>query len=276
MSYSFEPNLMYRMPTHFGPSTGPRRGPNGETFDGVDDRKSIEVSVSFRTNPEQLAAMLPPRFELGDEPIATVFATYMTEIAWLAGRGYAVLGMNFPVIYRGEQETVRGPLLTVLWENLTDPIITGREELGFSKIYCKLPNPRITSDSVACSASWLDSQIMDLRIENLEKAEKSGSDVPAAKVDGLLHYKYMPRTGEWGTADSQYAVISPADGPTGQIIEQFTGDGFVEWKRSTWKDLPTQYMIVNSLADLEIREYTAASLTRSIGAGSLSNQRIVR
>jgi hypothetical protein len=36
MPYTFQPDKMYRMPTHFGPRTGPRQGPDGSTFANVD------------------------------------------------------------------------------------------------------------------------------------------------------------------------------------------------------------------------------------------------
>ena len=47
----------------------------------------------------------------------------------------------------------------VLWENLTDPIITGREELGYPKIYGELPEPRHLNDTISCSASWLGTRV---------------------------------------------------------------------------------------------------------------------
>ena len=47
MSYTFKPDQMYRMPTHFGPSTGPRRGPEGRTFLCKDNPKSTAIQVSF-------------------------------------------------------------------------------------------------------------------------------------------------------------------------------------------------------------------------------------
>ncbi|MCX6045700.1 MAG: acetoacetate decarboxylase family protein, partial [Chloroflexi bacterium] len=137
MPYQFQPGSMYRMPTHFGPTMGPRQGPDGRKFACKDNPKVTTLAVSFLTNQAQLAALLPDRFELAGEPVVTVYASYMTEIEWLAGRGYNVLGVAFPATFWGEQETVTGSFLTVLWENLTDPIISGREELGFSKVYCE-------------------------------------------------------------------------------------------------------------------------------------------
>jgi len=53
----------------------------------------------------------------------------VTNIEWLAGRRYNTLGVTCPVVVRGEQTNTCGAFLMVLWENLTDPIITGREEL---------------------------------------------------------------------------------------------------------------------------------------------------
>ena len=50
MPYSFQPDAMYRMPTHFGPRTGPRRGPDGRGFDCVNSPKSLSHSVSFLTH----------------------------------------------------------------------------------------------------------------------------------------------------------------------------------------------------------------------------------
>ena len=141
MGYKFDPNAMYRMPTHFGPRTGPRYGPDGRKFECKDNPKSTSVTVSFLTNSEQLEAFLPPGFSLNGEPVVSVSGGYMKEIEWLAGRGYNTLGVSFPVVFNGEVDRATGSLLTVLWENLTDPILTGREELGFSKIYCELPDP---------------------------------------------------------------------------------------------------------------------------------------
>ena len=59
MGYKFDPKAMYRMPTHFGPRTGPRYGPNGRKFECKDNPKSTSITVSFLTNSEQLEAFYP-------------------------------------------------------------------------------------------------------------------------------------------------------------------------------------------------------------------------
>ena len=80
MSYTFKPGQMYRMPTHFGPSTGPRRGPEGRTFLCKDNPKSTAIQVSFLSNGKQLEALLPPGFKLNGDPVVTVFGVYMLSL----------------------------------------------------------------------------------------------------------------------------------------------------------------------------------------------------
>ena len=240
MGYKFDPNAMYRMPTHFGPRTGPRYGPDGRKFECKDNPKSTSVTVSFLTNSEQLEAFLPPGFSLNGEPVVSVSGGYMKEIEWLAGRGYNTLGVSFPVAFNGEVDRATGSFLTVLWENLTDPILTGREELGFSKIYCELPEPLTFNGETHCTASWLGFKFMDMHVKATEQVQvqppSSPPKQPSAEqpLTGTLHYKYMPRTGEWGVADVAYAVLTPASAPNRVVKEHWRGEGTVEFHKARW------------------------------------------
>ena len=277
MAYEFQPGKMYRMPTHFGPRTGPRQGPDGRKFECIDNPRSTSLSVSFLGDGAQLETMLPPGFSLDGEPVVTVSASYMTEIEWLAGRGYNTLGLSFPARFDGEVDHVRGSFLTVLWENLTDPILTGREEIGFSKIYCELPTPTSLRGEHHVIASWLGFKFLDMHVRDLEARSQDEIDAMLAQPgnDGTLHYKYMPRTGEWGAADVCYAVLTPAATPNRKVLEWHVGAGELQFHHARWEDMPTQYNIVNAFADLEIREYRGASLMKTVGGKDLSDQRIL-
>lgn len=278
MPYHFQANSMYRMPTHFGPRTGPRQGPDGRKFDNINTPRTTRISLSFLSSPAQLQALLPPGFALDGEPVVTISASYMTEIEWLAGRGYNTLGVSFPARFQGQEDDVSGSFLTVLWENLADPIITGREELGFAKIYCELPPPTVLRGEHRLRASWLGFQFLEMRISGLR--QQSDAEIRALIQNqtggGILHYKYMPRTGEWGTADSAYATLTPAAAPNQNIQEWWLGTGEAQWQPARWEDMPTQYNIVNRLAELEMREVRGASLVRTAGGKDLSDQRILR
>ena len=188
--------------------------------------KTTAIEVSFLSKAKQLEALLPPGFSLQGAPIVTVKASYMKEIEWLAGRGYNMLGVSIPAKFNGQQDQTVGPFLLVLWENLADPIITGREELGFSKIYCELPELSVMQDSAAAQAAWLGFSFLDMQVTDLKPRSAKVADTQA---DGIMHYKYMPRTGEWGTADAEYAVLTPATGFHTTVQEDLIGDGALKW-----------------------------------------------
>jgi len=281
MSYTLNPNAMYMMPIHFGPMCGPRQGPGGKKFAfSTDKRKITNFSVSFLTNASQLQKLLPPGFELTGEPVVTIFETFMKEIDWLAGRGYNVLGVTFPVIYNGTRDRATGPFLTVLWENLTDPILTGREQLGFSKVYCDLPEPNIYGGETHCTASWMGFRFLDLKLKELKEIdpEENSPIVNEHEEDllrGTIHYKYIPKTGEWGKADAEYAVLSPDPDKPSPPERLFTAIGEVKFHKARWEDLPTQHMIINTLHELEILEYRGARMETRTGWGDHGDQRIL-
>jgi hypothetical protein len=201
----------------------------------------------------------------------------MTEIEWLAGRGYNVLGVTIPVTFTGKVDRAIGSFLTVLWENLTDPILTGREELGVAKIYCDLPEPRIYQGVTHCGASWMGFKFMDMTLSNLTPESPSPAASRAEpQEDGLLHYKYIPRTGAWGESDAEYVTLTPTSALQRIEIGAWRGQGTVQFHRATWEDLPTQYTIVNAFHQLEIKEYRGATVVQSVGAKDLSEQRILR
>ena len=204
---------MYLMPIHFGPMIGPRQGPDGCRFACIDYPKNMTYSMSFLSNAEQLEGLLPPGFSLRGEPVVSVFTTHMKEIEWLAGRGYNVLGVNFPVQYQGTKDSAAGSLLTVLWENMTDPILTGREQIGFSKIL---------ADRAGTGGPQrrdpFDRQLARLAVHGHAPHRNEGVERPATfrqrrpsrwmvTAQGTLHYKYMPRIGAWGEADVEYAGV---------------------------------------------------------------------
>lgn len=56
----------------------------------------------------------------------------------LAGHGYNVTTFNVPVTYCGTNDEIKGQYQLAIWENHADPIICGREQLGYSKIYADI------------------------------------------------------------------------------------------------------------------------------------------
>ena len=266
------------MPTHFGPAPGPRQGDGKSDLYSAERPNTTTISVTMKARATQLAELLPEGFEMETDPTITIAAGYMTDIPWLAGRGYNTLGITFPALYKGRQEKVHGDFLAVLWENMADPIITGRDELGFSKLYCELPEPVTTGDETCCTASWMGFTFMELRVKGLRSAERPFTAPPSASSSqGLLHYKYVPRTGEWGEVDAAYAALTPVSDPFRRVTEFLSADeGSVTFFKATWEELPTLHHVINALHGLELSTLVQACIVKTKGAKDLRDQRILR
>lgn len=201
----------------------------------------------------------------------------MKEIEWLAGRGYNMLGVTIPAVFQSKAGPISGSFLLVLWENLTEPIITGREELGFSKIFAELPEPVTRNDELHCVANWDGFRFIDLSVGQLQplSAAQIAGNSSAATSAGTLHYKYMPRTGAPGRADLQYAVLTPLAVPNRVVTAMSRGQGTLQFHRARWEDMPTQYMIVNTLQSLDVLEYRGATVAHTVGGKDLSDQQFL-
>ena len=85
MPSEFDRVQMYRMPTHFGASLGPRQGPDGRVYKNVDSPARLSYSVSFLTETAALSRLLPPRFELHGDPVITVTVAISPRSSGLPG-----------------------------------------------------------------------------------------------------------------------------------------------------------------------------------------------
>lgn len=283
MSYQKVKGSIYRMPTHFGPAPGPRQMPDGTPRGGNElAPHSYSTVVSFRTDPARLEALLPPRFTL-NAPVVTLASQYLKELDWLAGRGYNVVSVLVPVTFHGRVEEISANLNLVTWESLADPIITGREELGYPKIFGEIPDlewdrarRRVRTQVGWGGCKFLEYQITDLVEQPIEGV--SGERAPS------LYVKYLPKTGEWGETDVCYVTVlgvpKPGTPPAPpkqwvKVLARYTGTGSVKINDMTWEELPTMWHIVNALADLPVLEVVSASFTETLGGAGLRGMRIV-
>jgi hypothetical protein len=280
MSYEFLPGRMYRMPTHFGPAPGPQQTEDGRHW-GVDPNSMEATSawVSYRTRSEAIESLLPPHFELSGEPIVTVTASSLKNNNWLAGRGYNTLGVTLPCRFDGEVDHLSGPLLAVLWENMCDPIIIGREELGFPKVYCELPEMVFdpARGTAGGEASWCGFRFYDFEITDLveDSVEDSGFP-PADKPFCYILHKYIPRVGEWGTPDVCYATCVSVQPGFRRVLRRWTGKGKLQFHRARWEDLPTLVHIVNGLESLQVLDWVGAGVVQTVGSDDLGGTYILR
>jgi 3-hydroxybutyryl-CoA dehydrogenase len=219
------------------------------------------MNVRYLTDREQLQALLPHPFKVAEEPLVTVTYAQSRDVDWLAGRGYNLISVNAAVVFEGDQEELEGSFALVVWENLADPILSGRELTGIPKIFADIDDHTITDGEWRCGASHFGSAIVDLSIRDLTvpTAEQiAAAQAEEASKDNPMAWRYIPAVGGFGAAISEPTIY-----PSKNVItEAQIGEGRIEWHRLTWEQNPTQFHIVNKLADLPVLEYRPAIVTK--------------
>lgn len=270
---------LYMMPVHFGPHCGPRQTPTGGTYAGHAGQNQRRISVRFLTNSTFLEPMLPPGFVLWGDPVVTVEMAELRNVGWLAGRGYNTLGVAFPAQYQGKSGPVTGQFLSVLWENLTEPILTGREQLGYSKIFADISDIEENEKGLATVASWDGFEFCTINVHRGNALPSNPEkNMPPAAGEGLLHYKYVPRTGgNWDAADAAYATLSPWPLNAGVLSDTKTwvASGTVQFNEATFEQMPTQFRIVNALATLPIEQMLPGTVTQAVSNADYRNQKVL-
>ena len=257
----------FRQPRVFGPLPGPRNVP----FDkrNLPDNMMVTViSASALTDAAALEELLPPRCRLLGEPVVSVSIAYLRNIGWLAGRGYNILSLDFPIAFEGKDGTLTGKFTPVLWESMADPIMTGREELGFAKLYAQIPEPIVLANTYRGTGSWDGFRFFEIEASALIEGPLHPE---RQKLDGSFHYRFMPKVGAQGEADAEYMAFIPGAGGPGSVgvTKRLVGKGAFRFMPTRWEDMPLQYPIINALAALPLREFRGAAVSFSAASGSI-------
>ena len=259
------------MPRVFGALPGPRNVPKDKQH-LPNNQTNLVIAVTVLTDARLLAELLPPDCTIDGEPLLTVTMTVMSNIGWLAGRGYSILNVGFPIAHASRRSgTVSGNFTPVLWENHADPIMTGREELGFAKIYAEMPPPVVVGDTYTATALWQGFRFFGIEVTDLVEAP-----MQPAPPAGSFHYKFIPRTGALGQADAAYLEYAPpnqlATGYGGlRMTQRRMGKGNFKFHPARWEDVPFQYPIINALAELPVREARGATVTSWAASGTIGD-----
>ena len=279
--WSQKPDAYWRMPIAFGPSPGPRLDSYGRPRGGHPSRKVETATIMFQTSRTYLESLLPTgsfRFKSpGTIGFASIIITKLDNMSWLGGGGYAHCGLYIHDVEYTKRDgtTVYGTYLPILFENLADPIISGRDELGWSKVYCEIDIDR-TPDSYHVQLSWRGAKILDVRLDGLETKPPKIEGLPAdaAKDSGVLTYKYVPATGEPGKVDVEYAcaTIHAEETEAAQATVHsvtWSQKPAVKFEAQSWDSLPTLHHISSALAAVPIYSFIFANLTEGLGVSDM-------
>ncbi len=256
--FTLDPSASYAMPAHFGP-----RASNAKSSGWYCD--VTMMAIPYVTDAEKLAAYIPAPFRVADVPVVTVVCAKNRDIDWLAGHGYNLIAVNASVVYRGEEEELTGTYTLVMWENLADPILTGRELQGIPKIFADIEDCNEVDGQWRSSATHFGNKIVDLTIDNLRAPTEEEIAAAAAAEAGGSHpmaWRFFPAVPGFSQSVNEMTTF-----PSETVYtEAMVGEGNVDWQHLTWEQNPTQFHIVNALADLPV----VAKLPAMVAKGSVN------
>lgn len=254
------------MPVSFGPAPGPRNLPADQHHRRY-DKEVVSITQSALTDPELLSYFLPEGLSLHGDPRLEINLTSFRNIGWLAGRGYDILMIRLPACWKEGGRERSGFFVPVVWENMADPIITGREELGWAKVFADISVNQVTDASWACEASWDGHSFFRLEASGFQMMS------PPESASPMVFEKFIPATGDQPKPDAHYLTVTEPDGPAPKINDASEGSGKFAFHSASWEQMPTQFPIVSALAQLPLDDFSSVTRLETSGGGDGSAQR---
>ena len=188
--YTIEPDHPYTMPT-----ASVFREPRPCEQGGMRYGRNTALSVTFLTDAERAERLLPAPFRLAEEPLISVSLVQCEDVDWLAGRPYNLVGVDVAAVFDGElDKDVRGGFCAIMWENMTEPILGGRDHSGVAKVYADIPNLMRHGDTCHGNIAHFGYPILELSAIGLEplSAEELGGIETALRERNWMNYKCFP------------------------------------------------------------------------------------
>lgn len=276
-----------RQPISFGPMVGPRQDHYGQPIPSHDSRFTTH-SIRFKTSLTYLQTLFPTSaFSFaspGTNAEATFQCTELDGLDWLGGGKYNIFGLWIHGVQYTKKDGSKlfGSFLPVLFESHSDPITTGREEIGLPKVFCDIDVTK-GKKTTRVSCSWRGKTFVNFEIGSLKEVVGKGVNGPQNGIsathpklppgDGLLVYRYIPAVGKRGVADAEYPVfISKEFSTTSRSVERTfrASNSRVDIEGGDWKSLPTLHHIASALSEISVYNVIEAKREEGHGLEDLS------
>lgn len=282
------PSKYWRMPIAFGPMPGPRQNHHGHPRSG-EHSTFTTASIRFKTSRTALQNLFPPgksgySFKSpGTFAYASFSQTTLNKMEWLGGSGYNHIGLYIHGVQyqKPDGTTVTGTYMPILFENLADPIVSGREELGMPKLYSAIDVFR-RDESYSIKTSWQGAPWGTFTLTGLKGVDplSEAGSISGEADDGILVHRYIPAVGREnkGKAEADYACFDRFDEakpkPKTLKVWKATQANF-EMNGMDWDSLPTLHHVVERLAELPVYGVMGGKVVEGVGVPDVSGARPV-
>ncbi|PYH96521.1 salicylate hydroxylase [Aspergillus ellipticus CBS 707.79] len=276
------PAKYWRQPIVFGPMPGPRQDWWGRSRAQKSLKSTFQTaSIRFKTSRTLLQNLLPNEKYSFTDPSTVAYASFsqtkLHGMDWLGGGGYRHLGLYIEGVQykKADGDVVKGIYLPILFESLTDPIVSGREELGMPKLYTAI-EAHERYNSYHMTTSWEGAVWGHFHLEDLE--DQDPNTFPPPNVGkGDLVYRYMPQVGRAykGRPEAEYAVLVPQEEEAKNVPSTIkrvrtTKNARFEIDALSWQSLPTLHHVISRLAEIPVDEIVSAKVVDGEGVADVS------
>ena len=219
-------------------------------------RRTCFLAIPFITDREQLQALLPPLYSVGQRPMVTVSEQMIGGVDYLAGRSYNIAQVMADVVYEYSGRRLRGSFPLGVWETDTNPIIAGREYLGSPKLYGCIPDISKDESGWSFECAEYGSVLLRGRATGMTPVigDRFSRMRDSMREIRTLAWKYVPGPG--GTADADYPLTYTQEVDCDKIW--LGGPGEVTWGEPSFAEAPMSAAIISALRRLPINEYLPA------------------
>ena len=153
MSFQLSPDKIYMAPVGFGPALCSIQNQDGARYRADQLKEHVDqYTLSFAAGRDDLGAWLPEGLSLAAEQLIVRYER-LTNVTWLAGRGFHRLELLLPVLRGGADGLFR----LAAWESNADSILQGRDIFGRAVAYAGMEQERTGGGSrpqTGGFASW--------------------------------------------------------------------------------------------------------------------------
>jgi acetoacetate decarboxylase len=231
------------MPAMFGPSLLPDVSP----VLGVKI-----VSISFDTDRDAIAAILPRFFEAPETPVATLSYINYPSLEYLGGRGYQELVVSLSATYRDDAGVLNAGFAPVMWVDQVGALISGREFMGYGKLLgnfeCHSHDDRISFACREYDTVLIDgeaSELVEVSDDGLQRINRGAANV------STFGWKYIAGAGG-APADVDYPLVNMMHW---NYKRAWSGKGRLNFHQPTFQQAPLSARAVAALAQLPVHAW---------------------
>ena len=247
---TLDPKTKYDMPAAFGKSI----------YTPVTHVPDIQlIATSFETTPEAIESILPRHLAKGDNNIVYVNRLRYRGIDYLGGRGYEEIIVGVNARHEHEGKVIKAPYLFVEWVDDVPAILSGREALGYPKLYADIPQLVEVEDRIRFQASEYGTKFLDAEVRKLKPLPESAMPKINSSVSEFnFAWKYIQ--GPEGTIDADYITLTRM---TWDYKQAWLGEGEARFIPSSFEETPASYAAAKAMAAFPVIEWKPAFVAKA-------------